>query len=94
MAAMERMSALPSQGSLEVSLGFEKTGLMEVQPAPPTGPRQTRQVATSRSSPRSGSTRNVAGTGMVSPSPPTSASLTTGVTPKADGVQAAVCEHR
>ena len=41
----------------------------------------------------SGSTRNGAGAGMVSPSPPTSASVTTGLAPKEPGVQGAACEH-
>src|SRR5208337_414869 len=94
MAAMERMSALPLQETAKAPP--ERMGLMalaEVQPGP-AGPCHRRQVATSNWVSSIGSTRNGAGRGMASPSPATSASLTTGVVPKAEVVQGADCEHR
>ena len=67
--------------------------LLRLQPGPLAGPRHTRQVPISNCVASSGSTRNGAGVGMASPSPPTSASVTTGLVPKSAGVQGADCEH-
>src|ERR1700722_2162201 len=93
-AAIERISPSPLQGMLVSPLSrMGLIALLVLQPVPLAGPRHTRQVPIRSCESSSGSTRNGAGVGIVSPSPPTSASVTIGLTPKETGVQAAVCEH-
>ena len=68
-----------------------------IQLTPLAGPRQTRQVPISNCVVSTGSTMNGAGTPitpMSYPSPPTSASVTTGLAPNAAGVQSSESEHR
>src|ERR1700722_2635303 len=93
-AAMERMSPSPLQGTPVAPLS--RIGLIALEalhPLPLSGRRHTRHVPMISSESSSGSTRNGAGVGIASPSPPTSASVTTGLVPNEADVQAAGCEH-
>src|SRR5580698_5940798 len=87
-AAIERIKPFPLQA---VSVAPpSRIGLIAFEPVqllPSAGPRHTRQVPISNCDGSTGSTRNGAGTVIAYPSPPTSASVTTGVVPKAEGVQ-------
>ena len=65
-----------------------------LQLPPSAGPRQTRQVPISNCVGSRASTRKGAGVVMVRPSPPTSASVTTGEVPNESGVQGLCCEQR
>src|SRR5580692_2963619 len=94
-AAIDRISPSPLHGTPVAPLSrIGLIALLVLQLPPLAGPRHTRQVPMRSFEGSSGSTMNGADVGIVSPSPPTSASVTTGLTPNEAGVQAAGCEHQ